>query len=239
MERDFCQRCGSALDPKTGQCPDCSRRRSRGGWIAVAVVAVVICLGIYCLLPGGPLRPAAEAALHKIEAIFAPKPEPALPEPAAPLEHTAPLDAQQEALMTAQDLLIDEYFSPADLLDRLEALGYSTEAAEFAVVNCGANWSEEATYAAMNYLSNYYLSPTELADQLVLYGFTEEEALYGVEHCGADWMEEAVLNAQFYLEEYPELTQAEVEELLVSCGFTEEQAAYGAAEAYGAAGNLL
>ena len=120
MERDFCQRCGSALDPKTGQCPDCSRRRSRGGWIAVAVVAVVICLGIYCLLPGGPLRPAAEAALHKIEAIFAPKPEPALPEPAAPLEHTAPLDAQQEALMTAQDLLIDEYFSPADLLDRLE-----------------------------------------------------------------------------------------------------------------------
>ncbi len=239
MERDFCQRCGSALDPKTGRCPDCSQRRSSGGWIAAAVIAAVICLGLYSLRPGGFLRPAAEAVVQQIEGIFAPKPEPALPEPAAPLEQTAPLDAHQEALMTAQDLLLNEYFSPPDLLGRLESLGYSAEAAEFAVANCGANWSEEATYAAMNYLSNYYLSPTELADQLVLYGFTEEEALYGVEHCGADWMEEAVLNAQFYLEEYPELTQAEVEELLVSCGFTEEQAAYGAAEAYGAAGNLL
>lgn len=239
MKQDFCQRCGSALDPKTGQCPDCSRRRSRGGWIAAAVVAVVICLGIYSLLPGGFLRPKVEAAVHQIEEIFEPKPEPALPEPVAPLEDTAPLDAQQEALMTAQDLLIDEYFSPVDLLDRLETLGYSREAAEFAVVNCGANWSEEAAYAAADFLSNYYLSPTELEEELVLYGFTEEEARYGVEHCGADWMEEAVLNALFYQEEYPELTQAEVEELLVSCGFTEEQAAYGAAEVYSGAGNSL
>lgn len=239
MEQDFCQRCGSAIDPKTGRCPDCSRRRSRGGWIAGVVTVLVLFLGMYCLRPGGPWRAAAEAAVRQIEARFAPEPEaaPVLPASPAPLEG-AGLDERQAALMAAQDLLIDEYFSPADLLGRLEELGYAAEAAQFAVANCGANWFEEAAYAAADFLSYYYLSAPELAEELVLYGFTEEEANFGVANCGADWMEEAVLNAKFYLEEEPDLTQEALEAYLLDRGFTEEEAAYGAQMAFGGASSL-
>ena len=240
MKEFFCPRCGSALDPKTGRCPECRETHSNHGvWIVVVVIVVIAAVGMWLWNSRVEISDSFSSLREDITDFFDPAADTAgdaLDDAGfAPLD-SAGLDssdaAQAEALKTAQTLLEEYSYSAFSLQVALEEEGFSTENAEYAVAHCGADWMEEAVYSAKNILAQYYSSRTTMVNDLLSYGFTEEEAAYGADNCDADWMEEAALTAQYFREDSPEATQAEIEAMLLDMGYTEEEAAYGAAAAF-------
>ena len=98
MYQDFCDRCGSAIDPKTGRCPDCARRGNRTAGIIVAVVLIAVVLAATLLRE--PMVRGATELVHCVETLFSTPPEPepdvvpAGEPPPAPPPHPEPSRAQ-------------------------------------------------------------------------------------------------------------------------------------------------
>ena len=139
---------------------------------------------------------------------------------------------KEEALQTAKDYLETMPFSRSGLISQLEFSGYSTEEAEYAADNSGADWNEMAVLSARSYLDNSDYSEKGLISLLESSseGFTHEQAVYGVSIAGkdVDWNEMAARRAAFYLRssafsEKGLIKQLESERV----GFTHEQAVYG------------
>ena len=99
------------------------------------------------------------------------------PTPEVPLEYS-------NALSKAHDYLDFSSFSYTGLVEQLEFEGFSTEAATYAVDNCGADWNEQAAAKAQSYLDFSSFSRQGLVDQLIFEGFTAEQAEYGVTAVG-------------------------------------------------------
>lgn len=91
---------------------------------------------------------------------------------------------EKNALEKAKSYLKFSAFSRKGLIDQLEFEGFSTEASEFAVDNCGADWNEQAAKKAESYLEFTSFSKSGLIDQLEFEGFTSEQAEYGASAVG-------------------------------------------------------
>lgn len=245
MRQDFCPRCGSAIDPKTNRCPDCSQRSSQGIWIALAVILVLAAAGLWLWNTTPALSDSLTSLKDQVVAFFAPEPEPEVPQrvqealdSAASLaeeavgEYMLTSDEAEAALKAAEEYLENSFSSPESLRSCLADDGYGEEACDYAVANCGADWKEQAVYAAQDLVSYYYLSYAQLVLDLEQSGFTSEDAAYGADHCGADWMEEATLTAMYFLSEYPDEDTDAIIQRLLEMGYTEEEAQYGAKMAF-------
>ncbi len=132
----------------------------------------------------------------------------------------------EEALAEAKEYLAFTSFSHDGLVDMLEYLGYSTEAATYAADNCGADWNEQALLSANSALNYSGYSYSGLIQFLEYEKFTTEEATYAADNCGADWNEQAAISAKDYLEILT-FTREELISQLEFEGFTTEQAEYG------------
>lgn len=228
MYQDFCDRCGSAIDPKTGRCPDCARRGNRTAGLIVAVVLIAVVLAV-TLFREPVVRGVTDLA-HRVEALFSTRPE---PEPdvvqavePAPDPRPEPDPARDEAVKAAQAYLETETYSPSALYLQLYGDGYQEADIDYALDHCGANWYENAAYCAMDWVASYYYSRGMLVEDLMNSGFTADEAAYGADYCGANWSDEATLYGAFLLEETPELSAEEVSAALLEFGYTEEEAQY-------------
>lgn len=103
----------------------------------------------------------------------------------APTKPAAPSTLEQEnALKSAKRYLEVMPFSHKGLIEQLEYEQYSTEAATWAVNNCGADWNEQAAKSAKRYLEIMPFSRQELIEQLEYEGFTNEQAVYGAKAVG-------------------------------------------------------
>lgn len=250
MRQDFCPRCGSAIDPKTNRCPDCSQRSSQGIWIALAVVLVAAAAGLWLWKESPAFSDALTSFKEQAVAFFAPKEEPDVPvQVQEALDSTASLveeavgeymlssEEAEAALKAAEEYLENGFCSPESLRICLADDGYSEEACDYAVANCDADWEKQAVYTARELVSSYHLSYEQLVLDLEWNGFTSEEAVYGADNCGADWMEEATLTAMYFLGEYPDEDAAAIVQRLLEMGYTEEEAQYGAEMAFEAGNN--
>lgn len=132
----------------------------------------------------------------------------------------------QNALRQAHSYLSFSAFSYSGLIEQLEYEGYSTEAATYAVDNCGADWFEQAAKQAQSYLDFSAFSYSGLIEQLEYEGYTTEQATSAVDNCGADWNEQAALAAQSYIEYSSFSRQGLIDQLLYE-GFSSSQAEYG------------
>ena len=90
----------------------------------------------------------------------------------------------QNALSKAHDYLSFSAFSYSGLVDQLEYEKFSSEAAEYAADNCGADWNEQAAKKAQSYMDFSSFSRQGLIDQLIFEGFTQDQAEYGVTSVG-------------------------------------------------------
>ena len=140
--------------------------------------------------------------------------------------HT-PTTGEQNALDSANRYLSFTAFSRTGLIDQLEYEGYTTQEAEYAADQCGADWMEQARKKAVNYLEVSAFSESGLIEQLEYEGFTHEQAAYGVSLCGANWMEQADKKAASYLS-FTSFSRNGLIQQLEYEGFTHEQAVYGA-----------
>ena len=91
---------------------------------------------------------------------------------------------KKNALRSAESYLDVMAFSRSGLINQLEYEGYTTEEAEYAVANCGADWKEQAVRKAESYLDIMSFSRSGLIDQLEYEGYTTEEAEYAVDKIG-------------------------------------------------------
>ena len=133
----------------------------------------------------------------------------------------------KNALQKAKRYLNSSAFSREGLIDQLEFEKYSTEEANYAVDNCGANWKEQAVKKAKRYLNSSAFSREGLIEQLEFEKYSAEEAQYGVENCGANWKEQAVKKAKSYLKHSSFSREGLINQLEFE-KFTREEAEYGA-----------
>lgn len=87
----------------------------------------------------------------------------------------------KNALNSAEDYLRVTGFSYKGLVDMLEYEGYTTEEAEYAADNCGADWKEQAVRSGETYLEVTSFSRKGLIEMLEYEGFTTEEAEYAAD----------------------------------------------------------
>ena len=87
-----------------------------------------------------------------------------------------PTRGEQNALETAHDYLNAMAFSASGLKHQLEFEGYTSDEADYAVENCGANWDEQARLMAREYLNSQAFSRKGLIEQLEYEGFTYSQA---------------------------------------------------------------
>ena len=130
-----------------------------------------------------------------------------------------------QAVKKAKSFLGLMAFSKNGLIDQLTYNGFTQEEAEYAVENCGADWSEQAVKKAKSFLDLMAFSKSGLIDQLIYNGFTHEEAEYAVENCGANWSEQAVKKAKGLLDLMAFSRSGLIDQLTFN-GFTQEEAEY-------------
>lgn len=147
---------------------------------------------------------------------------------AMPDNETAPNSDYQAALDQARSYLRYQSFSRKNLIDQLEYEGYTLQASEYAVDNCGADWNEQALKSAKSYVEFSAFSYNGLVNQLESDGFAESEVDYALENSSFDWNAEAVESAAKYIEYLDYNSREQIVNMLVFDGFTDEQAAYGA-----------
>lgn len=99
-----------------------------------------------------------------------------------PQQQTSSVTTEQKnALKKAQSYLDFTSFSRQGLIEQLEYEKFSTEAATYAVDNCGADWYAQAVKKAQSYLSFTSFSLQSLIEQLEYEGFTHDQAVYGAD----------------------------------------------------------
>lgn len=134
---------------------------------------------------------------------------------------------EKNALESALSYLDYSAFSAEGLKEQLEFEKFTSDEAQYAVDNCGADWKEEALESALQYLDYSGFSKQGLKEQLLFEKFTEEQATYGVENCKADWMKEAKESAKSYMD-YSSFSRDGLIDQLLYEGFTQEEAEHGA-----------
>lgn len=134
---------------------------------------------------------------------------------------------EQNALSQANSYLSVSSFSASGLIEQLEFEGYTTEEAEYAIANCGADWNEQALGKARSYLDMSGFSYSGLHEQLTFEGFLPTEVQYAVDNCGADWNQEAAEAAASYMD-ITSFSRERLIDQLLFVGFTQDQAEYGA-----------
>ena len=162
MYQDFCDRCGSAIDPKTGRCPDCARRGNRTAGIIVAVVLIAVVLAATLLRE--PMVRGATELVYRVETLFSTRPE---PEPdvvqavePAPDPRPEPDPARDEAVKAAQAYLETETYSPSALYLQLYGDGYQEADIDYAL-KTENGYSELQAAALMGFIGQflgYYIS---------------------------------------------------------------------------------
>lgn len=129
--------------------------------------------------------PKTESPKTETPNVETPKTEPS-PAPAEPSTPSVP-DVNIEntnALNSAKRYIAIMPFSYTGLINQLLYEGYSSEAATYAVNNCGANWNDQAAKKAQSYLNIMSFSRQGLIDQLIYDGYTQDQAIYGVTAVG-------------------------------------------------------
>lgn len=134
---------------------------------------------------------------------------------------------EKNALDSALSYLDYSAFSAEGLKEQLEFEKFTSDEAQYAIDNCGADWNEEALESAKQYLDYSGFSKQGLYEQLLFEKFTEEQAAYGVENCKADWMREAEESAKSYMD-YSSFSRDGLIDQLLYEGFTQEEAEHGA-----------
>jgi len=161
---------------------------------------------------------------HPIAPVTPVEPTPTPTPTPSPVQPTV---EQTNALAKAESYLKVSSFSYEKLIDQLEYVGFSHEAAVYAADNCGADWYEQALSKAKSYLNISAFSWQGLIDQLEYVKFTTEQATYAANNCGADWYEQAAKKAASYLE-ISSFSKTKMISQLEYVGFTHDQAVYGA-----------
>lgn len=87
----------------------------------------------------------------------------------------------QNAVKSAINWLKISSYSRTGLIKRLEADKFPTDAAIYAVDNCGADWNEQAVKSAQGWLKIDSYSKQGLVDRLIADGFTQSEAQHGAD----------------------------------------------------------
>lgn len=87
----------------------------------------------------------------------------------------------QNAVKSAISWLEFDSYSRTGLIKRLEADKFPTDAATYAVDNCGADWNEQAVKSAQSWLEFDHYSKQGLIDRLIADGFTQSEAQHGAD----------------------------------------------------------
>lgn len=91
---------------------------------------------------------------------------------------------KKNALETAKRYLSTMPFSEKRLKEQLEYEGFSSNEADYAVANCGADWNQQAANKAKDYLDTMSFSRSRLIEQLEYEGFTKSQAEYGASQTG-------------------------------------------------------
>ena len=86
----------------------------------------------------------------------------------------------QEVLERAKSFIESGEYSYSGLIEILEFAGYSNDEAEFAALNCNADWNNEAVQCAESYLDIKNMTKDELYGQLEYEGFTKEQISYAL-----------------------------------------------------------
>lgn len=86
----------------------------------------------------------------------------------------------QEVLERAKSFIESGEYSYSGLIEILEFVGYSNDEAEFAALNCNADWNNEAVQCAESYLDIKNMTKDELYGQLEYEGFTKEQISYAL-----------------------------------------------------------
>lgn len=108
---------------------------------------------------------------------------------------------------------------------------FTAEAAQYAIDNVEADWSNNALKKAESYSDSMHMSKAGVYDQLVSeYGeqFTEEEAQYAIDNMSADWNANALEKAKSYQNSMSMSPDAIYDQLVSEYGekFTAEEAQY-------------
>lgn len=96
----------------------------------------------------------------------------------------AETSAQANAFVSAKLHMSEMPYSHAGLRAVLEAEGYSSEDATYAVDKLGVDWNVKAAEMAAQYVDTMEFTREDLIDQLVYEGFTHEQAEAGVAAIG-------------------------------------------------------
>ena len=84
------------------------------------------------------------------------------------------------ALNSANRLLKSSPYSLAKLIEKLTERGYTSDAAQYAAENCGANWNEQAQKKANQLINKEsYTYETLISALETEYGFTHDQAEFG------------------------------------------------------------
>ena len=86
----------------------------------------------------------------------------------------------QEVIDDAKSFIEFGEYSYSGLIEILEFAGYSNDEAEFAALNCNADWNDEAVQCAEAYLDFKTMTKDELYRQLESEGFTKEQINYAL-----------------------------------------------------------
>ena len=139
-----------------------------------------------------------------------------------------PSDEMKNALGRAKVCVAAVPMSGSRLGEQLLQEGFSADAVQYAVQNCGAVWTEEALEAAENMAAESSFSRQAIRSRLEGdLKFSAQECDYAMQQLAADWNAQAVRAVSYYLNESPR-SRAVIQKLLIDAGkFTESEAAYG------------
>lgn len=158
---------------------------------------------------------------------------------------THPTAREKEAIETAKELVAEDYYSRAELVEELKDAGYTQAEAEYAADNCGVNYAEEckdllealtAAYEEDNEVFELGVSQKLAKDILKEFEYTDAEIEYAIKNAQVDWNHQAVVAANIFIEMMEEDDLEVTKDILIEyltdeeMGFTQAQAEYAASQ---------
>ena len=213
-----CPSCGSSVSNRASACPHCGRPFVRDTKIPliIGVVIVIITLAniLFAITSGSkdensPKYNNADSYENQDNHSYVPK------------------TGREGALAKAKEYLSLGGFSKDDLTKQLLYHNFSQSEVNYAISNCGANWSQQALIKAKEYLKVGGFSRESLILQLESHEFSPSEITYAINNCGANWNQQAFMKAKQYLNLDTVWTKSRLIEQLEANGFTYSEAKYG------------
>ncbi len=146
-------------------------------------------------------------------------------------DSSLPLEEQKKNALAKAKAYLESGIYSSDALKKVltETDGYTNSVAEYAITNCGADWTAQALKKAKDYIANGVYSAQALINALADKDlFTTKQAEDAVGSSGIDFNEQAVKRAKQYLADSKNAySAAGMKKLLTDTDkFTAEQAAY-------------